>query len=444
MGINYTQEKDLMKTEKNILRDIILLISLTLFSMTACFNGDSGSDNSSGPAPHRDFWCWNLSVMPPGDDLIPSTLQGETENVLIYVSDKAWQDGLVTEAQVSNIKEAVGYKTPANPDEGIYSINTSVFGNPPDIDRNEKIVILYTDLKGYGEHKFDGFFSALHEGEELMDYHSNNCDMIFLDCKNNTPDSDYLLGVLAHEFQHMIQWKQDADEESWLNETLSQAAMVLCGYNSDLSAGINYLKNKTSTQPVTDSSHGGYAYGTGFLFSSYIIDRFGSGIISKISRDKLTGVYSLNSILKDYDCTDFYDLVLDWAAAAIINDSGLENGKYDYGRFRDDIEAPVLIECNYDHTITFGTTEDPGLPSSAYTYLEYNCTSGQNINISITKPETIRLQYIIMSGDSAQETAKLEISGGQATITPGIDGKIIFIVVSTCKDADTSVKVSGQ
>ena len=40
----------------------------------------------------------------------------------------------------------------------------------------------------------------------------------------------YTYGVLAHEFQHMIHWKQDRNETSWMNEGFSEVAVLLNGY----------------------------------------------------------------------------------------------------------------------------------------------------------------------------------------------------------------------
>jgi len=418
----------------------LIIASFFILSLSGCVDHDNtGSDT-------RYFWCWDLSVMPPLDEKVPATLRGETPHVQIYVSDDAWKRGLVTEKNIASIEKAAGWSTPASSSAGIYRINTSVFGAPPDVDRDDKIIVFYSELKSYGEHKFDGYFSSLHEGEVFMDYNSNNCDMIFLDCKNNRPDSDYLLGVLAHEFQHMIQWNVDPDEESWLNETLSQASMVLCGYYSDLDAGIRYLRERTETEALTGSDHGGYAYGAGFLFASYVIDRFGKNFIRQLSASTLTGIDSFNHVLAGvatFSGSDFYDLVLDWALAGLVNDGLIDSGEYDYGRFGNWIEPPEIKECVFGTEVTFGTEEEPGLAPSAYSYLSYDVTSGQNITIGVNgDPGDMRIKSLLRdeNGDIV-EIHDLDMTGGSCTCSPPSNGKMILVVVQTGDSCEMSESV---
>ena len=39
-----------------------------------------------------------------------------------------------------------------------------------------------------------------------------------------------MIGVMAHEYQHLIHWGRDPAEESWLNESMSELAMAVLGY----------------------------------------------------------------------------------------------------------------------------------------------------------------------------------------------------------------------
>ena len=87
---------------------------------------------------------------------------------------------------------------------------------------------------------------------------------------------DYIYGTMAHEFQHMIHWYQDRNEESWLNEGFSELAAFLNGYYSDR-PDYDYImqpdmqlndwpNDKDSTLPH---------YGASFLFVDYFLNRFG-------------------------------------------------------------------------------------------------------------------------------------------------------------------------
>ena len=47
---------------------------------------------------------------------------------------------------------------------------------------------------------------------------------------STNPGSAYMLGVMAHEFQHLIHYVADPDEDSWINEAMSELAMSVSGY----------------------------------------------------------------------------------------------------------------------------------------------------------------------------------------------------------------------
>ena len=61
---------------------------------------------------------------------------------------------------------------------------------------------------------------------------SNEHEMFYvnLDTMADSIGTPYYEGVLAHEFQHMVQWYVDSNEDTWLNEGLSELATMLTGY----------------------------------------------------------------------------------------------------------------------------------------------------------------------------------------------------------------------
>ena len=42
--------------------------------------------------------------------------------------------------------------------------------------------------------------------------------MFFINSDNVDLGDDYIYGTVAHEFQHMIHWYKDRNEETWVNE----------------------------------------------------------------------------------------------------------------------------------------------------------------------------------------------------------------------------------
>ncbi len=176
------------------------------------------------------FWTWNLNVMPPEDSELQATCRGVGGHVYVFVSDDVWKVN-VFQQDIEKIIRTYDRSTPETSidrDKGIYEILTETFGKPPDIDNDRRIYFLISQLGEYRGHDFDGYFRFL---DELEGKHSNKKEILYLDCDD--PSDDYHLGVIAHEFQHLIHWQYDRKETNWIGESLSEVAMILCGYYTD-------------------------------------------------------------------------------------------------------------------------------------------------------------------------------------------------------------------
>ena len=72
---------------------------------------------------------------------------------------------------------------------------------------------------------------------------------ISADSGNAKPNSTFYDGTLAHEFQHMIHWANDRNEDSWVNEGMSELASYLNGFDPG-GADAAYMQ-KPDTQLTT-------------------------------------------------------------------------------------------------------------------------------------------------------------------------------------------------
>ncbi len=110
----------------------------------------------------------------------------------------------------------------------IYPKNREFFGSEwtPGIDHDPHLYILY--VRGVGG--IGGYFSANDSVHPLAHKYSNAHEMFIVSADYVGLDSE-AASVLAHEFQHMIHWYRDRNEESWLNEGVSVLAEFLNGYD---------------------------------------------------------------------------------------------------------------------------------------------------------------------------------------------------------------------
>ncbi|HHT9140963.1 MAG TPA: hypothetical protein ACFYEI_09155 [Candidatus Tripitaka californicus] len=300
--------------------------------------------NGAGPAPataadagpkpvlntvNREFWTWYVQKMPPEDIKVRATCRGIGQNLYVFVNDVDWLRP-VTQADVDRIIETFDRSTPTNPQKGIYQIATEAFGQPPDKDGDPKIYILISELGEFRGHHFDGFFRYLDQTNEKG---SNQLDMLCVDAHD--PASEYHLGVLAHEFQHLIHWRYDPEEEGWVNEALSELCMILCGYYTDKRHVETFLKH--TDRPLVAPGHGATSYGACLLWATYIYDRLGLEFIGRWVREPGQGIKGFEDALKHTavgagfkPAPTFNSLFADWMVALYINDPGVQNGLYAY------------------------------------------------------------------------------------------------------------------
>ena len=255
------------------------------------------------------FWIYDLSQMPPKDVQICAHVRSETENIRVLVSDEAWLNS-VTGEDIQAILEAWEVKTPANEDQGIFKTVTDVFGPVPnEFDDFKGLYLFLYEMESYGGNSFDGYFRV---DDQYDGTTSNKREMIHINVASKDPAGNYALSVQAHEFQHLIHWGQDSSEEMWLNEAMSELAMVITGFGTDEDWVRSWLNSPTDPLLAEGPA---YNYGVLLLFGTYLYDRFGEKVISSIVADTKKGkesiVATVNEVIKGE--TDFDNLGANFA-----------------------------------------------------------------------------------------------------------------------------------
>ena len=395
-------------------------------------------------APPRALWNYDLTVMPPSNVQIPSTCRGQGEFIYVYVADDAWTDGTVDASMVENVVaawETGVYKSmpsdvrmPVPPAYGIYGDVTAMLGNPPDVDADPHVIVFISKLGSYNGTNFDGYFRR---ENQVAGPASNLAEMIYLDCEHHAPDSDYLLGVLAHEFTHMIAYGLDSSEEGWLDEVFAQASMVVSGYWSDLSAGASYLATQTATRPLVVADVRDFNYGAGFLFASWVLDLYAGSFFGGLIADPADGEASFNTALEAVAGAgvDIYDLILDWAAAGLLQDGSIGDGRYDYNTLGAAVGTPPVT------TVTPGAAVTVNLPLSAYKYYRYGVTANQEVTVTSADDGVMRMLAIFQGGGVTQLLPLLIIGGEGHLTTPEWDGAWTLVVVRTSGAGNVSFTV---
>jgi len=142
-------------------------------------------------------------------------------------------NGKVNQNAVDSVENAWDFKTPANPNKGIYQTDVETFGNPPNLDNDSLIVILILNIKdgynGTGGYVAGYFYSAFENSY-------NNAEILFIDANPqdlNTSDGlQQAMSTTAHEFQHMIEYNYNGGGQlTFFNEGCSVIAEYINGYS---------------------------------------------------------------------------------------------------------------------------------------------------------------------------------------------------------------------
>ncbi len=304
----------------------------------------------------------------------PATLQLVLDHVLMYVQDGIRFDpsALTSSAHEFNDK--------------IYVRDRELFGAEwsPGVDGDPRITI-FNGVLGGG---VAGYFYSNDEVPRTVNSYSNEREMFYMDIEYSPFGSrDYGL-TLAHEFQHMIEWHEAARSESWFDEGLSVLAQDLNGYGPGGYPQTFLAKPDTQLTDFADDPSTLPHYGASYLFLAYFYERYGRvldprQLIHSGAGDHLNvfadAAHKLRSDVRSFD-----DLFADWAVANLVDDPGLEQGRWSYSRLpravkpeaqtQDEIKGAVaqygadyllLPQASADRVITFDGSDTVGVVAAA-------------------------------------------------------------------------------
>ncbi len=307
----------------------------------------------------------------------------------------------------------------------IYPTDREFFGSEwtPGIDNDVHLYVLYASGLGNG---IAGYFSSADELPPQVHQYSNAHEMFMVNADTTPLDDPYVYQVMAHEFQHMIHWYDDRNEQSWLNEGFSELAGFLNGYAVG-GADSEYVSNpdlQLTDWPSPPES--GPHYGESFLFLSYFLDRFGDMVTKAVVAAPDNGLDSIDKVLTAQKQTDPQtgkpvqadDVFQDWTVTSYINNPSAGDGRYAYKRYQnaptasatEDINSCtpdsqmrtvhqygvdyIRISCSGNYTLKFqGSTEVGVLPESAHSG-KYAFWSNKGDELDMTLSQTFDLTQV--------------------------------------------------
>jgi hypothetical protein len=211
--------------------------------------------------------------------------------------------------------------------DAIHAIENEKFGVENDVDANGRVNIIFSHYITGG---VLGYFNFIDKYPSSTYPYSNTGDFFYITADRGR-QGNYVLGTLAHEFQHMIYFDQHYNNGvpstfTWLNEALSQAAEYYTGYTANHLSWIkSFLKDDWRKLCLTRWTSANYGYGA--VFIRYIIDQYGdSSIKSMCSTDK-TGIAAVEAATR----ADFNAIFHDFSQALVVSGTGASsNALYNF------------------------------------------------------------------------------------------------------------------
>lgn len=279
------------------------------------------------PGTMKSFWVMNMDN--------DQNFQVQAEMVYAREHVYFWVEETV-DFRISDVRALVDEF-----EEKIYPTNRQFFGSEwsPGVDGDPHLYILYSGGMGWS---VAGYYASIDEYDTAVHEYSNGHEMFYLSADNVDLRDEFTYGVLAHEFQHMIHWYRDANEDTWVNEGFSELASFLNEYDP---GGFDYLYVSNPDIPLEywpgePGSAGGH-YGQAFLVMTYFLDRFGSEATMAVVDHPDEGIVAINQVFAELDIRDsdsgevleFDDFYSDFASALLIQDSSVLDGRFGYHNF---------------------------------------------------------------------------------------------------------------
>lgn len=296
------------------------------------------------------WYVWNLGGFPVAD-LKPATVRGMGQYCYVVVDDDEW-NVTMNQQDVDRIVQHFDEMSIGNfPDQGVWDLNTSHFGPPPDFDGLERVFLFYYRFNISA----DGYFWVYDQFPDgSQPFASNECDVVYMATDSGQPASDYMIAVMAHEFQHLTHFNQDPNEMAWVNEGLSGLAMWLYG-RPDTIAGFN-------SQPDNSlfSWTGAWAdYIKTYLWTLYIYEQYGGQeTIWEVTHEPANGIQGYKLALSRLGYREpTEDIFGDWSVANFLDDTVIYDGQYGYEG--DDLPPFFAFRTHNEYPASFSGSVQP-------------------------------------------------------------------------------------
>jgi hypothetical protein len=336
---------------------------------------------------------WVLQLDSATSLAVGATLQHVGQRLYMWA-----QDGIELDPQAAERSAAVF-------DEDLYPTIRRYFGSEwsPGIDLDERLHVLHTRFGGAV-----GYFSSHNEYPRTVIPDSNEREMFYVNADRAQPGTTSYDSTLAHEFQHMVHWFADHNEDAWVNEGASELAMQLCGYSRQSRIGA-FARNPDIPLTHWERERVSEHYAAAHLLLTYFVERHGAEALQDLVASPLNGIEAFDALLSARDARLSFDhLFADWLIANYLDNRASLSRTSPYAYQQLDVHVEP------DHVVFSYPTQAQGeVHQYAADYVEL-AAAGQDLQLTFSgaatttlvpnQPHSGRYQWWSNRGDNSDMT----------------------------------------
>jgi immune inhibitor A len=298
------------------------------------------------PNATRAFWVADGTTGERRE--IVARLRVQTAHVAMWVEEGVWHDVRQLAAAAAFFEVHVAPTVHA------------AFGSEwtPGVDNDPRVAVLHATGLGQG---VMGYTSSADEFPRRVYPFSNEAELIVVHADTVEVGSPAYYALLARQFQRLIQWFHDRNEERWVKEGLAELAVRLSGLDPGFAVGAQpeggieqaYLEcpdtSLTGWKDGEAAAHRGAAY----LFATYFHERFGDAGTRALVAQPLNGAAGFDAALTGLAAgLTFEDLFAEWLAANYLDgEAGASPPRCGYATLDLGRPAPAAIYDGYPVTV---------------------------------------------------------------------------------------------
>ncbi len=307
-------------------------------------------------------------------------LRGQSRNVLIWVQASVDYPNWRAKALAQQLETKV-----LDPLQKLYE-----YAEPPGVDGDPRLYVAMIDSPDADR---AGYFDAELARPKSFDPSSDQLEMVVVDLSQDVDYDFYdeiLLGIVAHEYLHALQFHADPGEEWWLDEALASyaefhATKAIFSRSSWHFDSEEFLAapNTGLTQwfAVEDSLS---KYGAGFLFALYLAERFDEKILARLLAEKANGWRSVQNVLREYTDISAEEIFADWVLANYFLD---RRRGFGYRALNGELEPPQPIAA----LNSFPANYTGALPQYSTDYIAIDVLQADKLRLSLRQASEAKL-----------------------------------------------------